>query len=66
MVSAGEAKPVGVDAQAHHIIPCGCRKVAQAWNVLKKHGIDIASAENGVWMSHQGHRGTFVHSTIPT
>ncbi|MEU6484266.1 polymorphic toxin-type HINT domain-containing protein [Streptomyces sp. NPDC046887] len=62
LTNGGEAKPAGVDAQAHHIVPCGCKKVTQAWNVLKKHGIDIDSAENGVWMSHQGHRGTFVHS----
>ncbi|MEV5436012.1 AHH domain-containing protein [Streptomyces sp. NPDC052682] len=58
---SGEARPDDV-MQAHHIIPCGCKKVKQAWKVLQKHNIDIDSEVNGVWMSHQGHRGTFVHS----
>ncbi|MEV0272771.1 polymorphic toxin-type HINT domain-containing protein [Hamadaea sp. NPDC050747] len=58
----GEAKPANIDAQAHHIVPCGSKLAAPAQRLLKKHGIDINSAENGVWMSQKGHSATFRHT----
>ncbi|MEV0431357.1 ricin-type beta-trefoil lectin domain protein [Micromonospora sp. NPDC050495] len=58
----GEPRPVGVDAQAHHIVPCGCKKALPSQAILAKHGIDIDSAVNGVWMSQKGHAATFRNS----
>ncbi|WP_407700470.1 AHH domain-containing protein [Streptomyces beihaiensis] len=46
----------------HHMIPCGCAKVKDSWDILKNHGIDIDSPENGVGMSEKGHSGTFTGS----
>ncbi len=55
----GEARPDGVDAQAHHIVPGGSKRAPFARGILAKHGIDIDSAENGVWMSQKWHAATF-------
>jgi hypothetical protein len=60
LVDSSEAKPIGVDAQAHHIVPCGSPKASFAQSVLAKHGIDIDSAVNGVWLSQKGHTATFL------
>lgn len=57
--NAGYKEPEGVDAQAHHIVPCGCKKASFAQSILAKHGIDIDSADNGVWLSQKGHAATF-------
>ncbi|MFF0152078.1 polymorphic toxin-type HINT domain-containing protein [Micromonospora sp. NPDC005203] len=59
LVKTGSSKPVGVDAQAHHIVPCGCALAAPAQRILDKHGIGINEAVNGVWMSQKGHAATF-------
>jgi hypothetical protein len=48
-----------VDAQAHHIVPCGCPLAAPAQRILKDYDINIDSAVNGVWMSQKGHSATF-------
>ncbi|WP_166384730.1 polymorphic toxin-type HINT domain-containing protein [Catellatospora methionotrophica] len=55
----GEKKPAGVSAQAHHIVPCGSKLALPAQKILAKHGIDINSPVNGVWMSQKGHAATF-------
>ncbi|MGN9807089.1 RHS repeat-associated core domain-containing protein [Micromonospora sp. L32] len=59
LINSGDAKPAGVDAQAHHIVPCGCKLAAPAQRILSRHGIDINDAVNGVWMSQKGHAATF-------
>jgi hypothetical protein len=59
LIRNGEAKPVGVDAQAHHMVPCGSKRAAISRRILGKHGIDVDKAVNGVWMSQKGHAATF-------
>lgn len=42
---------------AHHIVPFGAKRAAVAKAVLSKFGIDINSAENGVFLSQAIHTG---------
>ncbi|MEU6090396.1 polymorphic toxin-type HINT domain-containing protein [Streptomyces sp. NPDC047085] len=56
--AAGE-NPTTPNPEAHHIVPENHPLAAGARSVLARHGIDIDSAENGVWLAHDTHRGTF-------
>ena len=46
---------------AHHIVPSGHPKASQAREILKKHGIDVNSADNGVKLSQTQHLSTGLH-----
>lgn len=48
-----------MNPEAHHIVPENDPLAANARAVLDKHGIGIDDAENGVWLGHDAHRGTF-------
>jgi hypothetical protein len=48
-----------LDPEAHHIVPENDPLAAQARAVLAKHGVGIDDSENGVWLGHNAHRGTF-------
>jgi RHS repeat-associated protein len=53
--------PAGmIDPEAHHILPQGFKAItAPARAIFAKYGIGMDDAENGVWLSHATHRGTF-------
>ena len=55
--------PTGLnDPEAHHIVPENHPLAQNARNVLRSLGIDIDSTTNGVWLSHDTHRGTFTNA----
>jgi hypothetical protein len=56
--------PDMLDPEAHHIVPENDPLAAGARAVLDKYGIKIDDAENGVWLGHDAHRGTFVKEYV--
>jgi A nuclease family of the HNH/ENDO VII superfamily with conserved AHH/Novel toxin 10 len=57
MDNAGNGVVKGAE-EAHHIVAQSAKKADKAREILKKHNIDIHSAENGAAMSKSSHRGT--------
>ncbi len=53
--ATGMRKPAGY--HAHHIVPSTHRDMAEARKILEKWGIDINSAENGVFLPDYIHNG---------
>ncbi|MER7694784.1 AHH domain-containing protein [Streptomyces sp. NPDC097610] len=56
--------PTTPNPEAHHLVPENHKLATAARGILKNHGIDIDSAENGVWLGHDTHRGTFPHDYV--
>jgi len=44
------------DSAAHHIVGDTAKRASPARAILKKHGIDIDSAENGVWLPNKNNK----------
>jgi len=59
---AGEHPNGLIDPEAHHIVPENHPDAQAARNILASIGIDTDSAANGVWLSHDTHRGTFTRA----
>jgi hypothetical protein len=56
--------PTIANSQAHHIVPETHGLAGAARRVLASHGIGIDSAENGVWLAHGTHVGTFTNAYV--
>ena len=52
---SGIVRPV--DSAAHHVVAFGAAKAAPARDILERYGIDINSADNGVFLGSQQHGG---------
>jgi RHS repeat-associated protein len=61
---ANEELPTTPNPEAHHIVPENHSGAAAARKILKKYDIGIDSHENGVWVSHDTHRGTFTKDYV--
>jgi RHS repeat-associated protein len=68
MKAAGIPKPAGT--VAHHIVPAGARNTAASKAQLRRFGIDINDADNGVFLPQDSESpnplGMAVHSTLHT
>jgi RHS repeat-associated protein len=56
--------PTIANSQAHHIVPETHGLAGAARRILASHGIGIDSAENGVWLAHGSHVGTFTNAYV--
>ena len=56
--------PTTPSPEAHHLVPENHRLATAARGILKNHGIDIDAAENGAWLGHDTHRGTFTNDYV--
>jgi RHS repeat-associated protein len=63
-LKANGDQPSTLNPEAHHIVPENHLLADPARNILSQHGIDIDSADNGVWLGHDAHRGTFTNDYV--